>query len=77
MSIYWEIAAHLAYDMFSRYNYLIVNLVFSHLGFWSGNLFLIAPFPNRYLLVPFRKHGKYCETDLRLCFRICETLVFS
>ena len=25
--------------MFSWYKYLIVNLVFSHLGFWSGNLF--------------------------------------
>ena len=25
----------------------------SHLGFWSGNLFLIAPFPDRCLLVPF------------------------
>ena len=29
---------------------MIVNFVFSHLGFWSGNLFffffLIAPFPD-------------------------------
>ena len=33
--------------------YLIVNLVFSHLGFWSGNLFLIAPFPDLCLLVLF------------------------
>ena len=33
--------------------YLIVSLVFSHLGFWSGNLFLIAPFPDLCLLVPF------------------------
>ena len=24
-----------------------------HLGFWSGNLFLIAPFPDLCLLVPF------------------------
>ena len=32
--------------------YLIVSLVFSHLGFWSGNLFLIAPFPDLCLLVP-------------------------
>ena len=39
--------------MFSWYKYLIVNLVFSHLGFWSGNLFLIAPFPDLCLLVPF------------------------
>ena len=39
--------------MFSWYQYLIVSLVFSHLGFWSGNLFLIAPFPDLCLLVPF------------------------
>ena len=39
--------------MFSLYKYLIVSLVFSHLGFWSGNLFLIAPFPDLCLLVPF------------------------
>ena len=40
--------------MFSWYKYLIANLVFSHLGFWSGNLFfLIAPFLDRCLLVPF------------------------
>ena len=25
---YWEIAAHSAYNMFSKYQYLIVNLVF-------------------------------------------------
>ena len=33
------LGAHSAYDMFSWYEYLIVNLVFSLLGFWSGNLF--------------------------------------
>ena len=48
-----KIAAHLAYEMFSWYKYLIVSLVFSHPGFWSGNLFLIAPFPDLCLLVPF------------------------
>ena len=31
--------------------FLIVNQVFSHLGFWSGNFFLIAPFPDRCLLL--------------------------
>ena len=35
------------------YKYLVVNLVFSYLGFWRGNLFLISPFPDRCLLVPF------------------------
>ena len=39
--------------MFSLCKYLIVNLVFSHLGFWSGNRFLIAPFPDLCLLVRF------------------------
>ena len=38
--------------MFSWYKYLIVTLVFFHFGFWSGNLFLIAPFPDLCLLVP-------------------------
>ena len=40
--------------MFHGIKYLIVSLVFSHLGFWSGNLFLIAPFPDLCLLVPFQ-----------------------
>ena len=53
MATYWEIAAHSAFEMFSWYKYLIVGLVFSRLGFWSGNLFLIAPFPDLCLLVPF------------------------
>ena len=51
--------------MFSWYQYLIVSLIFSHLGFWSGNLFLIAPFPDLCLLVPFvelhclKPHAKF------------------
>ena len=39
-----KIAAHSAYEMFSWYKYLIVSLVFSHLGFWSGNLFCDCAF---------------------------------
>ena len=50
-----KIAAHSAYEMFSWYKYLIVSLVFSHLGFWSGSLFLIAPFLDLCLLVPSKK----------------------
>ena len=34
-------------------NILMLVWFFSHLGFWSGNLFLIAPFPDLCLLVPF------------------------
>ena len=47
---YWEIAAHLAYDMFSWYKYLSVNLVFPTPRFLSGIFFLIAPFPDHCLL---------------------------
>ena len=53
MAAYWEIAAHLVYDTLSKYEGLIVNSVISHLGFWSGNFFLIAPFPDHCLLVHF------------------------
>ena len=58
MATYWEIAAHSAYEMFSWYKCLVVRLVFSHLGFWSGNLFLIAPFPDLCLLVLFFSRPK-------------------
>ena len=54
-----KIAAHSAYEMFSWYTYLIVSLVFSHLGFWSGGLFLIAPFPDLCLLVLFQRTVEY------------------
>ena len=53
MAAYLEVAAHLAYDMFSWYKNLNVNLVFPPHGFWSGNFFLIASFPDHCLLVPF------------------------
>ena len=36
---------------FSQYKSLSVTLVFPHLGFWSGNFFLIAPFPDLCLLL--------------------------
>ena len=53
MAAYWEITAHSAYDMFSTYKYLIVYLVFTTSVLWSGNFFLIAPFPDHCLLVPY------------------------
>ena len=49
----WEIAAHLVYDMLSKYKYLIVNLAFCRLCFWSGNCFLMVPFPDHCLIVLF------------------------
>ena len=57
MAAFHEIAAHSAYDMFSKHkNLIIVNLIFPHIVFWSRNFFLIAPFPDRCLLVPFYNH---------------------
>ena len=59
-----KIAAHSAYDMFSWCGCLIVGLVFSHLGFWSGSLFLIAPFPYLCLLVLFYVNKSSFQTML-------------
>ena len=53
MTTYWENSCSFGLRYVSWYKYLIVSLVFSHLGFWSGNLFLIAPFADLCLLVPF------------------------
>ena len=53
MATYWENSCSFGLRYVSWYKYLIVSLVFSHLGFWSGNLFLIAPFPDLCLLDRF------------------------
>ena len=53
MATYWENSCSFGLRYVSWYKLLIVGLVFSHLGFWSGNLFLIAPFPDLCLLVRF------------------------
>ena len=86
MATYWENSCSFGLRYVSWYKYLIVSLVFSHLGFWSGNLFLIAPFPDLCLLVPYctirvaktKALISFAVTDdqLRLCFRLCELLVF-
>ena len=60
--------------MFSWYKYLIVSLVFSHLGFWSGSLFLIAPFPDLCLLVLFFL-TIFCECTARLCLTWSESQI--
>ena len=67
---FWKIAAHSAYEMFSCYKYLIVSLFFSHLGFWSGNLFLIAPFPGLCLLVPFHLWKMFAIIATKICLNI-------
>ena len=48
MATYWENSCS-----FGLQNVFMVVWFFSHLGFWSGSLFLIAPFPDICLLVPF------------------------
>ena len=53
MATYWENSCSFGLRYVSWNKCLIVSLVFSHLGFWNGNLFLIAPFPDLCLLVPF------------------------
>ena len=66
MAADWEIAAHLAYNIF-WYGCLIANLVFSHLGFWSGIFFLIVPFSDHCLLVPSSEKLHFqCKWRLRL-----------
>ena len=68
MAAYLGIAAHFAYDMFSRYQYLSVILVFSPpIGLWNGNFFLIAPFPDHCLLVPFFYFFKLSLTFFCFC----------
>ena len=53
------------YEMFSWYKYLIVSLVFSHLGFWSGSLFLNAPFADLCLLVlSYICLARFCRQEL-------------
>ena len=64
MATYWENSCSFGLRYVSWYKCLIVSLVFSHLGFWSGNLFLIAPFPDLCLLVPFSKYNVGFKTLL-------------
>ena len=65
MATYWENSCSFGLRYVSWYKYLIVSLVFSHLGFWSGNLFLIAPFPDLCLLVPpYYTYEKGSMTDI-------------
>ena len=56
-----EIVAHSAYDMFSWYKYLIVNLVFSPPRFLEWESFSDCAFFNLCLLIPFSVYA-YCDT---------------
>ena len=68
MATYWENSCSFGLRYVSWYKYLTVNLVFSHLGFWSGNLFLIAPFPDLCLLVPFQSQVPINKGEMVLLF---------
>ena len=85
MATYWENSCSFGLRYVSWYKYLIVSLVFSHLGFWSGNLFLIAPFPDLCLLVPsahnfhiinkpLPKQNRTVHDDAAQPFLICQQL---
>ena len=65
MATYWENSCSFGLRYVSWYKNLIVSLVFSHLGFLSGNHFLIAPFPDLCLLVPF--HFSWLGLELLVC----------
>ena len=68
----WENSCSLGLQCFNGISTWLL-ICFSHLGFLSGNLFLIAPFPDRCLLVPFSlflslaypfKHAPWPDDDL-------------
>ena len=68
MVVFWEIAAHSAYDMFSKYKYLIVNLVFPtsvflEWGFLSDCACQLVPLHYK-LLVYFVRHCIMVTIDL-------------
>ena len=56
MATYWENSCSFGLRYVFMYKNLIVSLVFSQLGFWSGNLFLIAPFHDLCHLYLFKLH---------------------
>ena len=59
-------AAYSACEVFSWCRCLVVGLVFSRLGFWSGSLFLIAPFSDLCLFVLFFRYTSV-ERTVSMC----------
>ena len=81
MATYWENSCSFGLRYVSWYGCLIVSLVFSRLGFWSGGLFLIAPFPGLCLLVPFSKQYELSILSPFECFNVLllpddQTIIF-
>ena len=77
MATYWENSCSFGLRCVSWYKCLIVSLVFSLLGFWSGNLFLIAPFPDLCLLVPFYQVQNGVRGDVFLASLECHYFKMS
>ena len=75
MATYLENSCSFGLRFVSWYKYLIVSLIFTHLGFWSGNLFLIAPFPDLCLLVPFYMREAETHSYLELSGQICPNVL--
>ena len=73
MATYWENSCSFGLRYVSWYKCLIVSLVFSHLGFWSWGLFLIAPFPD---LVSLQQKDVDLKRGLRYPrYWLCSTAV--
>ena len=77
MATYWENSCSFGLRYVSWYKYLIVSLVFSHLGFWSGNLFLIAPFPDLCLLVSLYYGRLTLYADTTSLYDVTTTLYYG
>ena len=78
MATYWENSCSFGLRYVSWYKYLIVSLVFSHLGLWSGNLFLIAPFPDLCLLLPsYKLEGTVLENVESIKISRCNKFKFT
>ena len=56
--------------MVSKYNYLIIDLDFSHLGFCSGNFFLSAPFLDHCQIVPLNELYEALVCDPIVCYNL-------
>ena len=71
-----KIPANSAYDMFSLCRYLSVNLVFFFSPkFYSGNVFLVAPFPDHCSPLPFSiRKPTLCQTpsSVRVAFSLMD-----
>ena len=82
MATYWENSCSFGLRYVSWYKCLIVSLVFSHLGFRSGNLFRIAPFPDLCLLVPFyhvykKLEPNYEPSKINISFQASDMSIFE